>query len=75
MYLTDVIDAGMTADGFYYLEFKVITQEDAGHYTVYAVNDEGSAEAETSLIVMCEYLHVARHTLPKPKLKMGMTLA
>ncbi|XP_042234486.1 obscurin-like [Homarus americanus] len=51
VYPTDVIDTGVTAEGLYYLEFKVVSQEDAGRYTVHASNEEGAVEADTSLVV------------------------
>lgn len=52
MYPTDVIDTGVTAEGIYYLEFKMVGQEDVGRYTVTATNDLGVAEADTSLTVV-----------------------
>ncbi|XP_066949349.1 LOW QUALITY PROTEIN: muscle M-line assembly protein unc-89-like [Macrobrachium rosenbergii] len=52
VYPTDIIDMGVTAEGLYYLEFRHVSTEDVGRYTVYAVNDEGQCEAECSLNVV-----------------------
>ncbi|KAK8750916.1 hypothetical protein OTU49_015055 [Cherax quadricarinatus] len=48
---TDIIDTGVTADGHYYLEFKTVSQEDAGRYAVVANNEEGGVQAEAVLSV------------------------
>ncbi|XP_050698180.1 obscurin-like isoform X5 [Eriocheir sinensis] len=52
VYHSDVIDLGVTAEGIYYLEFRGVTQEDMGRYTVHASNDLGSCEADTQLTVV-----------------------
>ena len=54
MYPSDVIDIGVTAEGLYYLEFRGVTEEDMGRYTVSASNDLGSCEADTQLSVVRE---------------------
>ncbi|XP_069178633.1 LOW QUALITY PROTEIN: muscle M-line assembly protein unc-89 [Procambarus clarkii] len=51
VYPTDLVDTGVTAEGLYYLEFKVVSEEDAGRYTVVAANDEGTVEADAVLTV------------------------
>lgn len=52
MYPSDVIDIGVTAEGLYYLEFRSVTEEDMGRYTVCASNELGSCEADTQLSVV-----------------------
>nr|XP_027226590.1 obscurin-like [Penaeus vannamei] len=52
IYPTDIIDTGVTGDGFQYLEFKTVTMEDVGQYTIFASNEEGTAEAHAALIVV-----------------------
>ncbi|XP_047481488.1 obscurin-like isoform X2 [Penaeus chinensis] len=52
IYPTDIIDTGVTGDGFQYLEFKTVTMEDVGQYTIFASNEEGTAEFHTSLTVV-----------------------
>ncbi|KAK7082961.1 hypothetical protein SK128_020955 [Halocaridina rubra] len=52
VYPTDIIDMGVTAEGMYYLEFRTVSKDDVGRYTVYAINDEGQCEAEASLTVV-----------------------
>lgn len=52
IYPTDIIDTGVTGDGFQYLEFKTVTMEDVGQYTIFASNEEGTAEAHASLTVV-----------------------
>lgn len=53
---SDVICTEMNAEGEYFLEFKNITLEDAGKYTVVASNDQGKTEAYMKLDVNRKYL-------------------
>ncbi|XP_018013331.1 obscurin, partial [Hyalella azteca] len=48
---SDVVNAGLTADGQFFLEFRHVTADDAGTYCVVAVNDEGRTEATVKLDV------------------------
>lgn len=45
---------GMTADGQHFLEFRHCSLEDAGQYTLLAVNDLGKTDAVVSLNVKRE---------------------
>ncbi|XP_042877694.1 obscurin-like isoform X2 [Penaeus japonicus] len=52
IYPTDIIDTGVTGDGYQYLEFKSVTMEDVGQYTICASNELGTTEAHASLTVV-----------------------